>query len=156
MGFIKIEWEIGKDRGDRILVWLIDNFFYYIRRYVSIYKKNYLKLRAKSKIPSLKKIDFRKRVYPFIFFFIIIPIVIATSFYKYIPEDVLLASSIIYVFILGFIFVIALIYFIYRIIIDLWVTGICSLRSFITTTIYSFKKSKKIIKKIFSPLRQTS
>jgi hypothetical protein len=154
MGIIEIEWDIGKDRGVRILFSLIDKLIYYSARYSSIYKKNYLKLIAKRKNPSFFKTDFRKRLYPFIFFWIIAPVVFGISFNKYIPEDVLLASSIIYAFILGTIFVIALIYFVYRLIIDLWITGVCSLRSFIRTNIYSFKKLINIFNRFLLVFRK--
>jgi hypothetical protein len=154
MGIIKIEWDYKKPKAVKIFLAIIYLILHYIIRYIWFFDDNFHKFRSKSKIPSFMSIDFHKRVYPFIFFFIIAPFVFTFLFIRYIPENVFILAAVIYSFILAFIFLMAFLYLIYRILIDLWISVICFLRSFVTTTIFSYKFLQNIIKSFLSLIQQ--
>ena len=150
MGIIKVEWEIGKSLGDRLII----SFVYYIFRYFSKIFRNYKKFRSKSKIPKFTDIDLNNRFYPFIFFFVIAPILFALLFSKYINEGIMTLLGIIYILFISISFGIFFIYLIYRILIDAIVSGICLIRSFVSTTYLSLKIVTRIMKKILSLILQ--
>jgi hypothetical protein len=139
MGVLEIEWDFGKSKADKILLWIFATIVYYVWQYIKLFINNYTKFRSKSKIPGFTRIDFKKCVYPFAFFFVVGPFVFAIFLYKYIQGDLLLQISIFYAFFLLVVFLIGFIYLVYRMIIDFVVSSVCLLRSFTVTTIHAIR-----------------
>ena len=141
MGLVKIEWEIGKSLADKLII----AFVYYFFRYFSKISINYKKLRSESRFPKFTDVDLTKRFYPFVFFFIIAPVIFIVLFTKYIPDGVWTVLGIVYVVVVSVLSVIFIIYLLYRVVIDLFASLLCLIKSVIVTTDQAFKFIKKVI-----------
>lgn len=144
MGIVKIEWEIGKSKADKIIIYCFYSLVYYVVRYFKVFSKNYASLRTKSKIPDLATIRFTS-FYWFLFKYVFIPLCIALVFTTKIPEWVYVVYwTITTLIIFSYIF-----YFVFRWLLDIGATIVCGLLSFITTTKYALGSIKRIVKNIF-------
>lgn len=144
---IEIEYEESK----------IINFlfpFYCFFRYLNTAYKNYKKIRSKSKVPKFTDIDFNRTVYPFIFFFIFAPIVFATLFHQYIGDGIMTVLGIAYFLFLFLAGLTVVVYVLYRLIIDIAVSGICFVDSFIKTSVRAFNIIKNILRNLLSYILQ--
>ena len=146
MGIIKIEWEIGKSYADKLIIEIFQLIIYCTPRYCKLLIRNYDRFRSKSKIPGFTKINFKKTVYPFAFYGILLPTTLGYIVQIFTPKDVFTVIVIIYFSLLAIIFALAFIYFIYRMFIDFCVSGICFTKSLIKTTIYSVKFLGKLFR----------
>lgn len=140
MGLIEIEFEFGKSHADRILIWLLHCSIYYPYHFIKLLSKNYSEIRSNNRIPEVTSINFKKSVYPFTVYFILIPTIFLFLIHKYINEDAFILVILVYASIIGVVFFLAIIYFLYRIIIDFLASMFCLLKSIILT-FRTFKKS---------------
>ena len=147
MGIIKIEWDFGKSKADKIIIWILSSILYYAFRYVQILFATYSKYKSKSEIPGFTQIDFKKTVYPFTFYGILLPTTLGYVVKIFVPEDAFVGLVVTYFGLLALIFILALLYFLYRFFIDYSVSAYYFFKSFVSTTIYSIKYLGKIFKK---------
>lgn len=145
MGIIKIELEIGKSKADKLIIWIFQFTIYCTIRYCRSLIRNYDKFRSESKIPSFVSIDFQKRFYPGFFLFVIAPLVFIFVGIYYLPSSVASVLTVVCAIVISLFLLTNFIYFIYRIIIDAFVSTVCFVKSFFKTTIYSIKSLVRFI-----------
>lgn len=143
MSLLEIEFNFGKSYADKLIIWIFQTILYYGYRYAQVFVANYSKYRSKSKIQSFTKIDFKKTVYPFAFYGILLPTTLGYVVKIYTPENVFTVLVGIYVVGLILVFLFGFIFFFYRMIIDICFTVYCLIKSLVTTTYSSIKYLRK-------------
>jgi hypothetical protein len=142
MTTIEIKIYFEKNFPDKFFIiafYLARLIFRYIKIYIHNFSVNYSKYRSKNKIPRLKDIDFKKNLYPFASWGILLPTIIGYVLKFFVSKDTLLILAIIYAFIFTLISSIGIIYFVYRAIIDFIASTYCFIKSLIKTTISTIK-----------------
>jgi hypothetical protein len=139
MGIIEIEWDFGKSYADKLIIWVFRSILYYAYQFIRKFISNYSKYRSKSKIQSFTKIDFKKTVYPFAFYGILLPTTLGYIVKIYTPDNIFSILVGIYVGILVLVFVYGFFYFFYRVFIDFGISVYCFVKSLITTTVCSIR-----------------
>ena len=76
----------------------------------------------------------------------IAPMVFIIFACKYIPEQVMMVIAIVYVSFVAIVFIVGFIYTVYRAVIDIFISIICFVRSFVVTTLYSIGRLVKMLK----------
>jgi len=139
MGILEIEWDFGKSKADKTIIWIFGTIYFFAYHYVKIFIDNYKRFRSKSKIPGFTSIDFHKRFFPGFFLFVIAPLVFIFAGIYYLPSSVASILTAVCAIAISLFLLTNFIYFIYRIIIDFSVSAFYLIKSFFVTTIYFIK-----------------
>ena len=132
MGIIRIEWDFGKSKADKILIGIFQTIWFFVYHFVKIFIGYFKKFRSKIKIPTFKSLDFNKWIFPTFFLFSFAPIVLFIGLLAYFPNlntifvSILLASILLSTAVI-------IIFLIFRFAIDFVVSVFCLLISLIMT-----------------------
>ena len=148
MAIIEIEWNFGKSKADKIIIWIFQTICFFVYHFVKIFSENYKTLRSKSKVPGFTNINFRKRFFPGLVLFVVLPLILILVVIYHLPENISPFWIGMFAIVIALFLLINFLYFIYRIIIDVFVSGVCLIKSFFATTIYFINFLRKHIDRL--------
>lgn len=144
---IIIESQIGKTKGDKFLIVLILELYYFVRRYSQNLSENYKEIRSMS-VFSEFNFNYNQAIHPFVLYSLLIPVVIIILVWSFLYFELGLLLGVLYFIFIIIVLIASMLIMSLKFIIDTLISSYCYFLSFIITSISAFSDFIKMLKRI--------